>query len=139
MKIEKNTQFMYQKTVLKKYMLTYYYYVLTKDFCVFMYDHILHCRRKHFCRYCLQTFGKDKKLKIHIKDRFRITGKQRIRMPKKGEFVKFKNYEGKIKSPFKIYADFESILETESFGNQNPEESNSNKYQKLLFAVVYIN
>ena len=33
-----------------------------------------------------------------------------IRMPKKGEFVKIKNYEREIKSPFTIYADFESIL-----------------------------
>ena len=30
-------------------------------------------------------------------------------MSKKDEFVKFKNYERKIKSPFLIYADFESI------------------------------
>ena len=31
-------------------------------------------------------------------------------MPKKGEYVKFKNYERKIKSPFINDADFESIL-----------------------------
>ena len=31
-------------------------------------------------------------------------------MPKKGDYVKFKNYERKINSPFIIYADFESIL-----------------------------
>ena len=30
-------------------------------------------------------------------------------MPKKCEFVKFKNYERKIKSPFIIYTYFESI------------------------------
>ena len=44
-------------------------------------------------------------------------------MPKKGEFVKFKNYERKIKSPFMIYADFESILLPENNGKQHPEES----------------
>ena len=37
-------------------------------------------------------------------------------MPKKGEYVKFKNYEGKIKSPFIIYADFEGILVPENNG-----------------------
>ena len=26
-------------------------------------------------------------------------------MPKKGQYIKFKNYERKIKSPFMIYAD----------------------------------
>ena len=31
-------------------------------------------------------------------------------MPKKGEYATFKNYERKIKSPFIIYADFETIL-----------------------------
>ena len=29
-----------------------------------------------------------------------------IKMPKKDECVRFKNYERKIKSPFMIYADF---------------------------------
>ena len=51
-------------------------------------------------------------------------------MPKKGEFVKLKNFERKIKSPFTIYADFESILVPKNNGNQNPEESYTNKYQK---------
>ena len=46
-----------------------------------------------------------------------------IIMPKKGEYVKFKNYERKINSPSIIYADFESILVLEDNGKQNPEES----------------
>ena len=29
-----------------------------------------------------------------------------IKMPKKGEYVKFKNFERKMKSPFMIYADY---------------------------------
>ena len=49
---------------------------------------------------------------------------------KKGECFKFKNYERKIKSPFRIYADFESILVPESNGKQTPEEFYTNKYQK---------
>ena len=40
-------------------------------------------------------------------------------MPKKGECVKFKNYERKIKSLFITYADFERILMTENNGKQN--------------------
>ena len=35
-------------------------------------------------------------------------------MSKKGEYVRFKNYERKIKSTFIIYADFESILVLEN-------------------------
>ena len=58
-----------------------------------MYDHILHRRRKHFCRYCLQAFSSEEISKSHIKDRFKINGKQRTIMPRKGEFIKFRNYE----------------------------------------------
>ena len=51
-------------------------------------------------------------------------------MPKKGEFVKFKNFERKIKSLFIIYADFGSILVPEDNGKQNSNESYTNKHQK---------
>ena len=49
-----------------------------------MHYHILHRGRKHFCRYCLYTFGTEEILKHHIKDCFKINGKQRIKMHKKG-------------------------------------------------------
>ena len=71
------------------------HYVLIKDCNTFMYDHTLHRGRKHFCRYCLQACSTEEILKSHIKDCFKINGKQRIIMPKKGEFAKFKNYEKK--------------------------------------------
>ena len=51
-------------------------------------------------------------------------------MPKKIEYVKFKNFERKIKSPLMIYKDFKSILVPEDNGNQNPNESFTNKQQK---------
>ena len=54
--------------------------------------------RKHFCRYCLHAFITDEISKHHIKDCFKINGKQTIKMPKKREYVKFKNFERKIKS-----------------------------------------
>ena len=91
-----------------------------------MFDHVLHRGRKHFCCYCLQAFKAEGILKSHIKDCFKINGKQRIIMPKKGEFLKFKNYERNLKSPFTIYADFESILVPENKGKQNPEDSYTN-------------
>ena len=66
-----------------------------------MYDHTLHRGRKHFCRYCLQDFNVEKILKDRVKDFFKINGKQSIIMPKKDNYVKFKNYEKK--SEFIIY------------------------------------
>ena len=53
-----------------------------------------------------------------------------IIMPKKGEYIRFKNYKRKIKSSLTIYADFESILVPEDNEKQNPEEYYKNKYQK---------
>ena len=74
--------------------------------------------KNHFCRYCLQAFSTEETLKRHIKDCFKINDKLKIIMPKKGSYVKFKNYERKIKSSFIIYADFESILLPENNGKQ---------------------
>lgn len=45
-------------------------------------------------------------------------------MPKKSEYVELKNYERKIKSPFIIYADVESILVPED------NEKKNKKYKK---------
>ena len=53
-----------------------------------MYDHTLHRRRKHFCRYCLQAFNTEKKLNRHLEDCFKIYGKRRIIIPKKGEYFR---------------------------------------------------
>ena len=73
---------------------------------------------------------------VHIKLCFKINGKQTIKMPKKDEYIKFKNYKRKIKSPFMIYGDFESILLPEDNGKQNPNECN--KYQKhVAFSYSY--
>ena len=63
-----------------------------------------------------------------IKDCFEINSKQRIKMPKKGEYVRLKSFERKMKFPFMIYADFESILVQKDDGKQNPDESYQKKY-----------
>ena len=56
--------------------------------------------------------------------------KQIFKMPKKGEYVRCKNYDMKIKSPFMIYADFEVILGPEGNGKQSLYESYTSKCQK---------
>ena len=65
-------------------------------------------------------------------------------MSKNGKYIKFKNLEVKIKSPFEIYAEFESILVPEHNGKQNPNESQTNKYQKHVgcsygYKLLYVN
>ena len=49
-------------------------------------------------------------------------------MPKKGECVKFKNYERKIKSLFTIHGDFKIILVPENNGKKIPAESYASQF-----------
>ena len=60
-------------------------------------------------------------------------------MPKKTEYVKFRNHQIKIRSPFIIYADLESNLVPEDNGKQNPEESYTNNIKNILFVVIALN
>ena len=62
-----------------------------------------------------------------VKDCFKINGKQKIIMPKKGEYIKFRNFERKVNSPYLSYGDCESILVSEENEKQNPEASSTNK------------
>ena len=95
-----------------------------------MYNHTLH--RKYCCCYCLQPFSTEEVLKCHIKDCFKLNSKQNVIMPKKGEYVRLKNYKRKIKSSLIMNADFESILVPENNRKQNPEDSYTNKYKKHI-------
>ena len=59
-----------------------------------------------------------------------MNGNETIKMAKKGEYVKFKHFERKLKSPLTIFADFESILVPEDNVKQNLNESYTNIFQK---------
>ena len=137
MKIKKNIQSMYKKRceVIHVDLLLIAEgdkknYVFITDFNTFRYGHILHCGRKYFCLYSLKAFRTAEKLKYIIKDCFKTNAKQTIKMPRRIECVKFKNFDRKIKSSFMIYTDFESILVPEDNGKQNPNEPYTNRYQK---------
>ena len=62
---------------------------------------------------------KQKQLACHIKGCFKTNGKERVKLPKKGKYIRLKNYERKVKSLFMLYVDFESILVPEDNGKQN--------------------
>ena len=47
--------------------------------------------------------------------------------------------ERKIRSPFIIERDFESILVPDNNGKQNPEESYTNNYQKHIACIMDVN
>ena len=87
-----------------------FYYVLIKDFRTLIYNQALHCDRKHICHYYKQSFSTAQILERHVNDCFEINGEQMLEMAKKGAAVKFNNLTRKIKLPFMIYANFESVL-----------------------------
>ena len=97
---------------------------------------MLYIVEENICHYCLLPFSTEEVLKRHIKDCFNINGKKKIIIPRKCKYVRFKIYERKIKSPFIIYADFESILVPEDTGNQNPKEFYANN---MFLADMAIN
>ena len=102
-----------------------------------MYDHTLHRGRKHFCRYCLQAFSTAEILKSNYSNCFKINGKQLIKMLKKDEYVRFKNYEEEIKLLSMNAAGLESILVLETMGSKILMRlSLTNIKIKLLSATV---
>ena len=92
-----------------------------------MYDYTPYCGRKHFCCYCLQEFRATRTLMVKLKTALKLMVNKGLTC-QKGEYVRFKIYERKIKSPFMIYSGFKSILVPEDNGKQSQDESN--KYQK---------
>ena len=60
-------------------------------------------------------------------------------MAKKVEYVKFKNYERKIKPPFMIYTDFERILKTKIMGSKIQMNLIRTNIKKVLLVVMAIN
>ena len=74
-----------------------------------------------------------------LKDCFKINRIQKITMPKKVEFVKFKSVERKMKSPFMIYSDFKIILVLEDNGKQNRNESYNKNIKNMSLVVMVMN
>ena len=68
--------------------------VLIKDCNTFMYDDTF-LLAKHFCCYCFQAFRTEEILKSHIKDCFKIKGKQRAIKPKKVNMLSLKIMKAK--------------------------------------------
>ena len=60
-------------------------------------------------------------------------------MLKKGENVKFRNYEREIKSTIIIHANFESILVLENNGKKIQKILMRTNIKSIFFAVVTIN
>ena len=85
------------------------HYVYIKDFDRYMFNKTKYNGKKYFCKNCLQCFSSEKILSEHKEDCLVINGKQNVKL--ENGFISFKNYSEQTPVPFKIYADFEGILE----------------------------
>ncbi len=83
------------------------HYCLIQDFNTLMYHITKHEGKKFFCMKCLHCCSSQKVLDNHIKHCSETT---EIKMPEPGSTVEFKNWSHKLRVPYVIYADFESIL-----------------------------
>ena len=90
-----------------------YHYVWIKNFNGFLNDINKYDHKMFYCMKCMTHFYTEEKLQSHNKDYPKCNDNQptKIEYPTKDKaFVAFKNHINKFKSPFVIYADFESVL-----------------------------
>ena len=106
------------------------HYVLIQDFNWCLFNKTKHEGRKHFGRYCFQSFTTSEILKNHTEVCLEINGKQTIVMPEPGSEIKFHNHQKELQVPFVIYADFEAITESISSCQPSDERSFSKPFQK---------
>lgn len=57
------------------------------------------------------VFSKESILNKHRTECIVVNGQQAIKMPEKGEAIKFQNYNRQLQALFDMYADFEAITE----------------------------
>ena len=104
-----------------------FHYIYIKDFNRLMFNKTKHGEKKWFCMRCLQHFSSEIVLNKHKENCLIINGEQRVELI--GGYISFRNYSRQMKVPFKIYADFESILKKSKESNDNKDSSWSVKMQ----------
>ena len=103
-----------------------YHYTVIKDLNRLLFDQTKHPKQKHFCERCLHGFKRQDLLDKHTPDCRGINQTAiAIEMPKEGTKLRFENYHKQLKSPYIIYADFESIIE--KMEENSPQQSNTRK------------
>ena len=80
-------------------------------------------------KYC-KVLEQQKQWHVILKTVLILIVKKGLRYPNKGEYVRIKNYERIMKSPFMVYVDFQNTLVAEDDGKKNSNKSYTNKYQK---------
>ena len=99
------------------------HYVYIKDFEKLMFRKTKNKNKKYFCKNCIQCFSSKNVFNNHIEVCLSINDAQSVRLEK--GTIEFRNFFKQVLVPFKLYSDFECILNSaESY-----EGSCSKKYQ----------
>ena len=108
------------------------HYCLIKDLNAFLHRTKTTNRRAFFCPYCLQGFSRQDLLDNHI-DLCCVNGEQKIILPTKGkdDILKFTDFRKKLKCPFVIYCDFETVNRDVLTCRPNPEKSATTRTKQL--------
>ena len=113
------------------------HYVYIEYFDRFMFNKTKYKSKKYFCKNCLQRFSSEKILGEHKEDCLGINGKQNFKL--ESGFISFKNYSKQIPVPFKIYADFECILDkVDGDVECSSISSYTSSYIKIIFLAVLL-
>ena len=111
------------------------HYVYIKDFEKLMFCKTKNKNKKYFCKNCLQCFSSKNVFNNHIEVCLSINDAQSVRLEK--GTIEFRNFFKQEVVPFKLYPDFECILNSaESY-----EGSCSKKYQDHIpcsFACKFV-
>ena len=86
-------------------------------------------RKEYFCMRCLNPFGCQEALNRHLEycSKYKAV---KIKMPKEGTILKFKNNFRREKVPFIVYADFECFIKPLQSCDPDNKESYTKQYQK---------
>ena len=116
------------------------HYCLVKDESALLSSQVNKRKSKlYFCLNCLNGFDTPEKLENH-KKYCEEEESVKINMPAPNTFISFKNFVHSEKTPFAIYADFESVLKPLDNCDLDPNQSYTKKYNKheAVSFVYYI-
>lgn len=119
-----------------------YHYTWVKDIHKFLHGQKTHHGNRYYCEICITSnYATEKELAAHKEVcNGRDAPTVRIEMPKEGKnVIKFKNLRNKMKVPFVVYADFESINEKiQSVSPSSDKTSTTHVQKQSASAFCYV-
>ena len=88
-----------------------------------------HEHKRHLCLNCFNSFNSSETLEKH-KEYCYENESVKINMPPPSTYLRFNKFHHSEKTPFVIYADFESLIKPMDNCNPDPNKSYTKKYQK---------